>query len=261
MDHLAIDKSSARPLYLQIKDRLLEAIDKGLLQPGQKIPSARDLSEQIGVSRLTVLQALREMTRLGRLFTVNGKGTFVGRVEKLEPNLRTVWGFTETFRAQGYKTGSQLIQFDVINADATIAGSLEVPEKTPLYRMTRQRLLNDQPVGVETTHLVQAEFPGFELFDWNKESLYSILRERYGQDPVCGYNYIEATAADETTAHLLSIPKNTPVLSTERISCVSNLHPVELVRAFYRADRLRLKVEMSPENRINLLSTKVNQAP
>ena len=142
MYHLAIDKSSARPLYLQIKDRLLEAIDKGLLQPGQKIPSARDLSEQIGVSRLTVLQALREMTRLGRLFTVNGKGTFVGRVEKLEPNLRTVWGFTETFRAQGYKTGSQLIQFDVINADATMAGSLEVPEKTPLYRMTRKRLLH-----------------------------------------------------------------------------------------------------------------------
>ncbi len=259
MYHLEIDKSSARPLYLQIKDRLLEAIEKGLLQPGQRIPSAHDLSEQIGVSRLTVLQALRELTRLGRLFTVNGKGTFVGRVEKLEPNIRTVWGFTEIFRAQGYKVSSQLISFNVIHADTTSAASLEVPEKTPLFRMVRKRSLNDQPVGVETTQLVQEEFPGLDLFDWNKESLYSILRERYGMDPVCGFNYIEATAADESTARLLSIPKNTPVLSTERISYLSNLHPVELVHALYRADRLRLKVEMTPENPINMLSAKVKQ--
>jgi len=259
MYHLTIDKSSARPIYLQIKDRLLEAIEQGQLQPGQKIPSARDLSEQIGVSRLTVLQALRELTHLGRLFTVSGKGTFVGRVEKLEPNIRTVWGFTETFRAQGYRTGSQLILFDVINANAAAARALEVPEKTPLYHLVRKRLLNDQPVGVETTHLVQAEFPGLELFDWNKESLYSILRERYGMDPVCGYNYIEAAAADETTARLLSIPKSTPVLSTERITCLSNLHPIELVHSVYRADRLRLKVEMTAENPINMLTAKMKQ--
>ncbi len=85
MYHLEIDKSSARPFYLQIKDQLLAAIDQGQFQPGQKIPSARYLSEQIGVSRLTVLQALRELIYQRRLFTVTGKGTFVGRVEKLSP--------------------------------------------------------------------------------------------------------------------------------------------------------------------------------
>ncbi len=259
MYHLEIDKSSARPIYLQIKDQLLAAIDQGQFQPGQKIPSARHLSEQVGVSRLTVLQALRELVRLRRLFTVTGKGTFVGRVEKLEPNIRTVWGFTDTFHNQGYRTGAQLVRFDVINADSAAAQALQVPEKTPLYRMTRKRLLNDQPVGIETSHLVQAEFPGLESFNWNKESLYTILRERYGKEPVCGVNYVEAAAADETIARLLSIPKNTPVLATERITCVSDLHPIELVRAVYRADRMRLKVEMTPESPNNMLTFRADQ--
>ena len=259
MYHLEIDKNSARPIYLQIKDQLLAAIDQGQFQPGQKIPSARYLSEQIGVSRLTVLQALRELTRLRRLFTVTGKGTFVGRVEKLEPDIRTVWGFTDTFHNQGYKTGSQLIHFDVIFADSATAMSLAVPEKTTLYRIMRKRLLNDQPVGIESTHLVQAEFPGLESFNWNKESLYTVMREHYGKEPVCGVNYVEAAAADETIARLLSIPKNTPVLATERITCLSDLHPIEFVRAVYRADRMRLKVEMSPENPTNILNSKMDQ--
>jgi GntR family transcriptional regulator len=256
MYHLEIDKNSARPIYLQIKDQLLAAIDEGQFQPGQKIPSVRNLSEQIGVNRLTVLQALRELTRLRRLFTVTGKGTFVGRVEKVEPNIRTVWGFTETFRALGYQTGSQLIHFDVVNADTSAAKALEVPEKTPLYRLMRKRLLNDQPVALETTFIVQAQFPDLDSFDWSKESLYAILREKYGAELECGYNLIEAASADEISARLLSIPKNSPVLFIQRVTCLSDLRPIEFGWAICRADRMRLKVEMGPETRITSLALK-----
>ncbi len=258
MYRLEIDKSSSKPIYLQIKDQLLAAIDQGRFQPGQKIPSARVLSQQIGVSRLTVLQALRELTLLRRLFTVTGKGTFVGRVEKLEPNIRTVWGFTDAFRALGYKTGAQLIRFEITPADGPVAKALDVAEKTPLYRMVRKRLLNDQPVAVETTHVVQAKFPGLEAFDWNKESLYSVIREQYGLELVGGHNFIEAVTVDETTAHLLSIPKKSPVLYVERVTCVGDLHPIEFGWAYFRADRMRLKVEITPENPVNLLITKKN---
>jgi len=259
MYRFEIDKNNAKPIYIQIKDCLIAAMGQGQLKPGQKIPSASDLSEQMGVSRMTVLQAFRELTRQGRLFSVRGKGTFVGRLEKLEPNIRTVWGFTDTFRAQGFKTGSQLIHFGLFDADSSMAEALEIPEGTILYRMIRKRLLNDRPVGIETTHLAQAEVPGLEIFDWNTASLYFVLREHYGLDLICGRNYIEAIAADEFTARMLSIRKNTPVLATERITCLANNHPVELVRSFYRADWMKLKVEMTSENSINILSSKMER--
>jgi GntR family transcriptional regulator len=254
-----INKEIPKPIYLQLKEQLLEAIDKGLLQPGQKVPSTREISSQFGVSRMTVLQALRELTYQGVLFTVSGKGTFVGQANKLEPNLRTVWGFTETFLAQGYKPASKLISFKVTNADKKAADALHVPEKTPLFVIVRKRMLDDQPVGIETTQLTQSNFPGLEKFDWNSKSLYSVMREHYHIDPICGYNYIEAAAANEEIAHLLSIPKNSPVLSTERITCQANLDPIEYVHAYYRSDRLRLKVESTSDNPTNILSSKLER--
>ena len=259
MYHYEIDKLSAKPIYLQIRDHLLADIDEGRLQPGQKIPSANDLSRQMGVSKMTVLQALRELNRMGRLFSSRGKGTYVSNNQKLEPDLRSVWGFTETFQAQGYKTGSQLIHFERILADATTAEALEVSVGTAIFRMMRKRLLNEQPVGIETTHLTEADVPGLDEYDWNTESLYTVLKTHYDLEPVCGRNYIEAAAADEPIARQLSIPKNTPVLATERISCLSNHHPIEYVRSFYRADLMRLKVEMSSDNPMNILTSKLGQ--
>ncbi len=254
-----IDKESSKPIYLQIKDQLIENIEQGIYKPGDKIPSARELVRRFHVSRMTVLQALRELISQRRLFTVVGKGTFVGQPEKLETDLKVVWGFTETFRSEGYKINSQLLYFGVVFGDRTITENLKINEKTPLYCLTRKRLLNDLPVGVETVFLIQSDVPGIDRFDWSKESLYTILREQYGLDLVCGYNYIEAAAADESTAHILSIPRNFPVLATERTSCLIDQRPIEYVRAFYRADRMRLRVDMTAVKPVKL-NTKIDSS-
>ena len=254
MYHFTIDKNSAKPIYLQIEDYLLKEMDEGRLQPGQKIPSANDLSREMGVSRMTVLQALRELTHMGRLFSSVGKGTYVSQQEKLETDMRSVWGFTETFTAQGFKVSSQLISSNHIVADAVLAKALEVPEGTPIFRMERKRLLNDQPVGLEIVHLSELDVPGIDQHDWNVESLYEVLREQYGKEPICGRNYIEAMAADEEIARLLCITKNTPVLATSRISCLANQKPVEYVTAFYRSDLIRFKADVVTEPTMNLSS-------
>lgn len=258
MYYFEVDKSNSRPIYLQIRDKLLAAMETGLLLPGQKIPSARDLSEQMAVSRMTVLQALRELTQQGRLYTVAGKGTFVALPEKLEPNLHTAWGFTETFDTDDMRPSSRLISFDTLPADAKSAAALQTTEGTPLVRIARLRLLNDQPVGLETTHLIQATFHELAEYDWNKESLYGILRTHYGLELVGGCNYIEAISAPDNVAQLLAIPKHAPVLATERIAYTANLRPIELVFAYYRGDRMRMKVEMRHENPVNILSTKLD---
>jgi GntR family transcriptional regulator len=258
MYHFAIDKNDAKPIYLQIEGYLLKEMDEGRLQPGQKIPSANDLSQEMGVSRMTVLQALRELTHMGRLFSSVGKGTYVSQTNKLETDLRSLWGFTENFRSQGFKVSSQLINLDHIKADAVLAKALEIPEGTPIIRMERKRLLNDQPVGIETVHLSEIGVPGLEQHDWNVESLYVVLREQFGVEPVCGRNYIEAAAANENIARLLCIPKNTPVLATSRISCLANQKPVEYVIAYYRSDLIRFKAEVLSEPTMNL-SSKIGQ--
>lgn len=76
---LDIDRSLDVPIYLQIVQRLREAIGAGQLSPGLKLPSTRILARELGVSRNTVLQVFETLTGEGLLSSHVGSGTFVAR--------------------------------------------------------------------------------------------------------------------------------------------------------------------------------------
>lgn len=65
------------PIYLQVKDFVLEKVKSGEYQPGFKIPTERELSTQLGISRNTVSAAYKELLLEGVLEARQGRGTFV----------------------------------------------------------------------------------------------------------------------------------------------------------------------------------------
>ena len=69
-----------RPVYIQLKDYLKEMIIKGHLLEHQKLPSTRELSKLLAVSRNTVLNAYADLEQDGIIYAVKGKGNFVGKV-------------------------------------------------------------------------------------------------------------------------------------------------------------------------------------
>jgi DNA-binding GntR family transcriptional regulator len=74
-----IDRQSFMPLYLQIKNWLLNKIGLGELSDGDAIPSEAQLAEALGVSRGTVRQALYELRMEGYIVREKGRGSFVER--------------------------------------------------------------------------------------------------------------------------------------------------------------------------------------
>ena len=64
----------AEPLYMQLKTILASQIDRGELQPHQKLPSERELCRTFGISRMTVRHALNTMAQGGLVYTQPGKG-------------------------------------------------------------------------------------------------------------------------------------------------------------------------------------------
>jgi len=73
---LQID-SSGTPIYLQIMQQLKHAIAMGVFQPGEPIPTIREMALQTKVNPNTVAKAVRELEREGVLVTRVGKGSFV----------------------------------------------------------------------------------------------------------------------------------------------------------------------------------------
>ena len=65
------------PIYIQIKEYLTRLIDKGLLPNESKLPSTRELSEILGVSRNSIISAYDELKSSGIVYSVKGKGSFV----------------------------------------------------------------------------------------------------------------------------------------------------------------------------------------
>ncbi len=81
MDAWEFSRQPKRPLYKQLKEYIRTWIESNRLQPGDKIPTERELSHLLGVSRLTVRQAIAELVEEGILYRVQGSGTYVAEAE------------------------------------------------------------------------------------------------------------------------------------------------------------------------------------
>ena len=74
---LHLDYRDARPIYTQIVDNFSGQISAGILQPGDKLPSVRELAAQLSINPNTIQRAYRELEAKGLIQTLAGKGCFV----------------------------------------------------------------------------------------------------------------------------------------------------------------------------------------
>ncbi|SCG98836.1 MULTISPECIES: MocR-like pyridoxine biosynthesis transcription factor PdxR [unclassified Romboutsia] len=65
------------PIYIQIKNHIIDMILKGLIPDNSKLPSTRELSQLLKVSRNSIVLAYEELKSEGYIYSVSGKGTFV----------------------------------------------------------------------------------------------------------------------------------------------------------------------------------------
>ena len=72
-----LDHRDSRPIYEQIADALRRQIDAGILQPGDRLPSVRELATTLTINPNTIQRAYRELEADGRIESFAGKGSFV----------------------------------------------------------------------------------------------------------------------------------------------------------------------------------------
>ena len=80
-----LDYRDARPIYTQITDGFRDQILAGILQPGDKMPSVRELATELTINPNTIQRAYRDLESQGWIASVPGKGSFVQGIPKSDP--------------------------------------------------------------------------------------------------------------------------------------------------------------------------------
>src|ERR1700712_3568333 len=120
----SVSRQDIRPLYKQVKDRLLDLLADGSVPPMGKLASERELVERYGVSRITVRQAMRELVSEGHLRSHPGKGFYATGQSAKAFELELLRSFTATAERHGYKPGGRLLGSNIIAAEDKLAADL-----------------------------------------------------------------------------------------------------------------------------------------
>lgn len=100
---LAVDPASADPPFRQLKAQILDAVQRGVLTSGTRLPTVRKLAEEVGVSTATAAKVYRELEESGVLEGRGRSGTFVAAADQSNAVLaRAAEEFAERAAASGF---------------------------------------------------------------------------------------------------------------------------------------------------------------
>jgi GntR family transcriptional regulator len=227
----------------ETRDRVLELIEA--LGIGEAIPSERQLTADLGVSRLTVRAALDELVRDGYLIRRRGSGTFVSE-PKIAQEL-TMTSFTEDMQRRGMRPASRTLELKVVPAGAQLGRLLHVSPSEPVMVAKRLRLADHETMAIETLHVRESLVPGLTAADLQEHSFYELLENRYSTSVAGGVQTIEPTVTDVEESEALGVPLHSPAFLFERVSRDSSGEVVEFVRSIYRGDRYRIVTDLSTQ--------------
>ena len=243
-----LNRKSGIPLYHQIQQRLLDQIQSGELKPGMPMPSIEKIARRMGVSQMTVRQAVRALCELGVIYSRQGKGTFISGI-KLERDFRQVLSFTEESVARGAKPSSKVLSFDVQIPNQAVASGLRLETGEKVFRLRRVRYGNSVPMGIECSCLPVRLCPALMQTFNPIMSLYEELAERHGIQLMVTDEVIEVGKANAEEARLLDIAVKSPVFLFTRISYLENGMPAEYVTSVYPGNRYKVVNRLMRVNR------------
>ncbi|GHO46826.1 GntR family transcriptional regulator [Ktedonospora formicarum] len=234
------------PKHYQVRENIANRIANGTWKPGVLIPSETVLGSEFSVSRITVRRAISDLIHEGKLFSIQGKGTFVAKPKLPERFVHRAFGIYEDLRRQGVQLTTQILRQERQPAPQGVATTLGLQAGEEVQVLVRVRSVEDERLLVSTTYIPNKLCPDLDSVDLTSASLYHVLSTRYGLKIARGERSLEAVAAGQWEARQLEIALGSPLLLLDSIAYLANGQAFEHSRTFHRGDRARVEVEFTP---------------
>ena len=228
-------EDSSAALYERVKAFIRQKSRSGEWKPGDRIPSENELVKVLGVSRMTINRALRELSGEGEIVRRGGVGTFVAE-PKPHSTLLMIARIGDEIRARGHRYRWCVIQKSREEAVPDVATALEMRAGSAVYHLSCVHYENDTPVQLEDRFVNPACAPHFLEQSFKDQPPSEYLLAAIPAEEI--EHTVDAVLAGEG-APFLKIGKREPCLLLTRRTWAANT-PVTYAKLLYPASRYRL---------------------
>jgi DNA-binding GntR family transcriptional regulator len=238
LPRIEIDRSSPVPMYFQISRQLEDAVDRGELTPGERLPNEIEFAESLAISRPTMRQALDHLVEKGMLTRKRGVGTQVSSAQVRRRVALT--SLHDDLTAAGRTPRTRVLRLDTRHLDRPAARALGLAADSPLVHCERLRLADGQPLAILRNWL-PARFDDLTVADLERQGLYQLMGQRNAR-PAVAKQRITALSASSAQARLLGTKAHAPLISMQRTAFDASGLAVEFADNLYRADLYAIEV-------------------
>jgi GntR family transcriptional regulator len=218
-----VSAAAGVPLHRQLFLVLHDEIDRGVIAPGEALPTEQTLCDQFGVSRITVRRALADLAEQGYIERRHGVGSFVR--EHSPSDASGLFGaggsYLEGLRQTQFETEVDVVELGTRRPPRAIAGALETPaELLHIVRVRRQRRTGE-PLMVSDAWLPSQLAGALTESALRQAPLYQLLADAgIVVDRI--RHEITAEIAGPRNAHLLDTPIGAALLRVNRLAFVAD---------------------------------------
>jgi GntR family transcriptional regulator, histidine utilization repressor len=201
------------PLYERMERFILDKIQSGEWATGHRLPSEPEFSRMLGISRMTINRAMRELARRNVIDRIPGVGTFVAAAKPVS-SLIEICNITDDIRSRGEIHSSRVIELTSVLPPQEVSVGIGMTRKSKLFHVLIVHSANDVPVQLEDSYVLPSFAPQFLAQDFAKMTptayLFSI------SPPTEADHLIEAARAHKDWCRHLGVSTGEPCLVVTR---------------------------------------------
>ncbi|SIS36488.1 UTRA domain-containing protein [Insolitispirillum peregrinum] len=226
-----------------IRQAIEQQISSGLLRPGHKLPSERDLSELFATTRITLKEALQALEAEGKIYREDRRGWFVAPPRLLyNPQYKS--HFHQMVTAQQRQVETAVLSAQTVLATPALCQELELPALSRLHEIQRLRRIDGRVVLFVRHYLKPEIFPGILAMDLT-QSLTLIYETHYGLSYGRSRFDIIPTAARGEVAQALMLGEGSPILLISRVNFDQDGRLIDCDQEYWRHDAIRISIDSS----------------
>jgi len=237
-----LEKNSPIRLYHQLDEKLKEEIEDEKWAINALFPSETELCKQYEISRGTVRQAISELIKEGLVCRNQGKGTFIAKPGLVWP-VSHFYCLNEEIKRNRVEPTRKEIEKKIIFPDELIRRNMNLTEGIKVYKIIFIVFIDQEPIALEVSHIIEKLFPQLEKQNLNNIALYEILMRKYKIKIPRVRETFEPILINESDSEKLNIPINSLGLLVKRTAWTNN-EIFEFRMSTIRSDKCHYTVEL-----------------